>query len=1142
MQAYKLILFMLSLALLVLAVKVNARPNDVIFVYNYTSTLQPLQVPVFETEHFRFYYDTSEVSESYALSVANGLEGAWSVMIDTYGFRAPQSADGLPKIRVEIKDLASGIAGATYVVPVNGQWMVSKIEIDTGLSASYIKSTTAHEFFHCVQAAHNVIDENNWIVEGSAVAAEEFTYSDADDYIYWINKFMAAPDADLTSRSYDAALFWVYVWEFTGGAGKMKAIFSALETGNGLPAVKSAYGGDSGFDNMIAEFCETNFFKERYHDGSKYSGISRITATYTGSLIKWSQSVSSYAADYYVIYPRFSNLKITFDGSDYGSFKVKAYLIGDTVTEEDIPLFAGNKGSLEITQADSYSQIMIMIVNTYETKLNYKLMVGYSKRFTLKPLNNTSIKVNIGSDVKLAFKLTNVGSEGDWIKISAGVSNKNFSFKIYFNGEQVDLPYDIYLNPGEAAIFTVEVDTPFNVSITRLTVTATGSEMSRSIRFIIASTGLLVEALGYKPLVNLGEELNMSIRLVYAHNREPIPEGSVFINGTTYTCDKHGCVNLTLRGRDFETVFLVAYGLSDGEEITYRANTLNLTVSWTKMGLMNVSYGPLTLNLSTPLTIRFRPYYMHNGTPIRHGVILVNDSRIEFSLANDGYAYVQYLPKLIGRFLVVYTLVLDETGCVTLGEGGNVTVLWTGINISGIIDRTFVNVNDTVTLNVEARWAHNGSLIAPCTVEVLWINRTTYTLNNGTLRISLTNNKPEEVQVKVLGVKAPYNITETIRDFSLKVTWTGFHLILESLNKPVYNRGEEARIEYRLVYAHNGSPVGEAYVKLNVLNKTIKVANGRFTLKLKFNDDREIHITPESIEDKYGIRAIVSFSRLAIAWTHMIVSQVVVEPPYPAVNTTVKIRVRIDYAHNSSPVPYAIISFVNSTGKTDENGWVSFSIQEKNYGSHVYEVKPLIGPYNLTDSSPRLIEVVWVSPLMKSLYSGIASIGQQGYNVTLALRKWGEALAAINQKDVGKAEELAKEAYDIAIKSKKAWDKIVKAEKSIEDSRSNGRIVLLPVAEYFLNIAYSEYMKGKYDSAYSNAERAETFAIYSPHWAVVLVIVVITAVIVYVRRRRKKLEPSPPIPPPVSPQLSPLYPPRFQVTRRIPRILLDTLL
>jgi len=135
------------------------------------------------TANFIIFYNvtgSNGVTDSYANQVGNGLENAWNVFIVNYGFKKPQSADG-GRIEVMIKKLGGSYAGVTHCVKIGNQWKVDYIEIDHDLSGKdQIYDITGHEFFHCVQAAHNAVDESNWIVEGMAVAAGDRVYDPAN--------------------------------------------------------------------------------------------------------------------------------------------------------------------------------------------------------------------------------------------------------------------------------------------------------------------------------------------------------------------------------------------------------------------------------------------------------------------------------------------------------------------------------------------------------------------------------------------------------------------------------------------------------------------------------------------------------------------------------------------------------------------------------------------------------------------------------------------------------------------------------------------------------------------------------------------------------------------------------------------------
>ncbi len=173
--------------------------------------------------HFRVHYDTTGYNApvmidadmngipDYIDSTCVYLEYAWSLLIDTYGFKRPLSDNGQgggDEIDCYVKNFGTGGYGYTEPITYNGGPSASYMFIDNDyLESQYaakgydaLKVTTAHEFLHTIHFSH-VVDFNlSWWMEQNAVWMEDFAWDDVNDYLAYLTFFFNPVD-DFPNRT-----------------------------------------------------------------------------------------------------------------------------------------------------------------------------------------------------------------------------------------------------------------------------------------------------------------------------------------------------------------------------------------------------------------------------------------------------------------------------------------------------------------------------------------------------------------------------------------------------------------------------------------------------------------------------------------------------------------------------------------------------------------------------------------------------------------------------------------------------------------------------------------------------------------------------------------------------------------------------
>jgi hypothetical protein len=106
-----------------------------------------------------------------------------------------------------------------------------------------LKVTQAHEFMHAVQFNINVYG-SGWLMESHATWAEDAVYDGANDWHWYINRFLSTPDFPVFNRYlYGAAFFQNWLSE-TRGVDVTRQIWFAHKTQSAENAIRNvAFGG-----------------------------------------------------------------------------------------------------------------------------------------------------------------------------------------------------------------------------------------------------------------------------------------------------------------------------------------------------------------------------------------------------------------------------------------------------------------------------------------------------------------------------------------------------------------------------------------------------------------------------------------------------------------------------------------------------------------------------------------------------------------------------------------------------------------------------------------------------------------------------------------------------------------------------------
>jgi len=196
------------------------------------------------SQHFIVYCPSNYPGER----LTDYFEKAYHYYNTYFGFN-------LTGIKVYVKDLGRylGLAG-TRSMSINRM--------------ACSKAVCAHELFHLVQSFYGIdVFGEDWVVEGTAVASEEIVYSSSNRYLKYANQYLRNPNKDLFNRSYDACLFWIYVWKYFGVDVVRNVLKSYGEIENFIGII-NGFGGLEYFNKIFLDFAEANYFKK--YDDAEY--------------------------------------------------------------------------------------------------------------------------------------------------------------------------------------------------------------------------------------------------------------------------------------------------------------------------------------------------------------------------------------------------------------------------------------------------------------------------------------------------------------------------------------------------------------------------------------------------------------------------------------------------------------------------------------------------------------------------------------------------------------------------------------------------------------------------------------------------------------------------------------------------------
>ena len=257
------------------------------------------------SDHFRITYASGAgadaVSADYARLVQESLETAYNILI---------IQRGLPifpgRINVDILASLCCEMGAEYLDYATGEprpviEIATQASMEESLGEMFVEltledlvlSTAAHELFHVIQdyaSLHGLGDiSEQAFVEAHATAIQELVAPRANDYLDPGLDFLLAPDSmAFFQRSYDAAIFWVFVMNRFGGPEPIIEVMEASAVYEDLYAVDRAIKDrGSSFADLWAEFAVA-FATQALPDRDAIAALARFVE----EEVEWTLGVS----------------------------------------------------------------------------------------------------------------------------------------------------------------------------------------------------------------------------------------------------------------------------------------------------------------------------------------------------------------------------------------------------------------------------------------------------------------------------------------------------------------------------------------------------------------------------------------------------------------------------------------------------------------------------------------------------------------------------------------------------------------------------------------------------------------------------------------------------------------------------------
>ena len=476
-----------------------------------------------------------------------------------YGLRTPLS---IGAINVYVKNLNAHILGSSSYAFLN---------IDNDLNLDELKTTSAHELFHKVQYSYlpNAFVQN-WILEGTAVWAEDAVFDNDNSYVSFVNVFSHLLDLNDTQfdyTPYSTVLFWKWCSEqygtpSTGGERGINFIKNVLENllfrtniGAISEAIKTNTNNEKDFNSAFSDFAIAlynissngdkvygstdysfeegkNYMPYIYEEVNKQLNRDNFSYNVSGAEVKrYSTRFYKFNVD--------ENQKITieFSGEKNGLSWEDDFAVSFFCRDAKSNLVKVKKGSLSwsnvlnksiVTFEESvvdYSQLVVLIQGLddggkYNLDVTMQVEQNAPTISITSPLNNTEVSGSI------AIKATATDSESGIEKVEFQVNNSKI-------GEDNTEPYSYTWNTssypsGEYEIKAIATDNSGNTNSDQIKVTIPVISITNNHDYTI--TGIYIEP--SNPLASTTVKVKGTLQNVGKNTESSGKQVKFFVDGS----------------------------------------------------------------------------------------------------------------------------------------------------------------------------------------------------------------------------------------------------------------------------------------------------------------------------------------------------------------------------------------------------------------------------------------------------------------------------------------------------------------------------------------------------------------------------------------------------------------------------------
>jgi hypothetical protein len=250
--------------------------------------------------HFKFYYTDSDSNSDHNVtlsdiqSTATVMNNAWNDFVTNFTIPKHYVTGGGCRGSKKMIDVKVYYLGSSLYGQTSSYWDFIDLNSKHVVKKSCKRQTTpVHELFHRVEYTYGYVSGSanmRWAVEGMASWSQKHMAPLVGDWMGRMNSGLGLPDrALITSRSYDACHFWVYLGQQGNGeAATLKEVWSTYKT-NGKN-MKSAV--QSTIINRVTNGASMDQFVGWWNFANFYKDINSATSGFDYVEDEWTRNCS----------------------------------------------------------------------------------------------------------------------------------------------------------------------------------------------------------------------------------------------------------------------------------------------------------------------------------------------------------------------------------------------------------------------------------------------------------------------------------------------------------------------------------------------------------------------------------------------------------------------------------------------------------------------------------------------------------------------------------------------------------------------------------------------------------------------------------------------------------------------------------